>query len=432
MWLSLALLLFFWLLGSQWLFLAIVNLPFFIARRYLVRQKGAFSSFIIRLAIGATALSVATMIVAVAFITGFKYEIREKIFSFWGHVHITPYNVNTGTLITPDPISKNPLLEKQIAAMPQVREVVPFAVRPGIIQADQTMEGLQLKGVNNNYRLPKNVSLQGNFVSYADSSYSKDIVISQTTADRLKLKQGDEMQLYFLEPGSSPRIRRVTVAGIFHTGMAEVDKEYALCDMRLLQRINNWGPDQINGYQLTLTDEALSDTVANEIYARYLEPPLSISTMREIFPNIFSWLGFIEDVNERLILIIMAIVAVMNLAAALLILIVEQARMVGLLKAQGMTNGGMQQIFMYYAGLIAGIGILLGNVVALGICWLQQRFGFLQLSESTYYMRYAPVRLHWWQPVLINIATLVLCILCMWLPTLYIRRIQPARVLQFK
>ncbi|RYD57538.1 MAG: ABC transporter permease [Sphingobacteriales bacterium] len=397
-----------------------------------MRQKGAFSSFIIRLAIGATALSVATMIVAMAFITGFKYEIREKLFSFWGHIHITPYNVNMGTIITPDPISRNPVLEQKIKGHKEIKEMAPFAVRPAIIQANQVMEGLQLKGVDEQYHLPAGVGFKGKALSYADTAYSKQLLISQTTADRLNINIGDELKLYFLEPGTTfPRIRRMMVSGIYHTGMVEVDRDYAVCDLRLLQRINNWAPDQINGYQITVKNQALADTIARQLYDNYIEPPLSVSTMYDIFPNIFSWLQF-QDVNERIILIIMAIVAIMNLAAALLILIVEQSRLIGLLKAQGMANEDMRQIFLYYAALIAGIGIILGNAIALSIAFLQKKFGFITLSESTYYMRYAPVRIYWWQPVLIDVVTLVLCILCMWLPTLYIRRIQPAKVLQFK
>lgn len=397
-----------------------------------MRQKGAFSSFIIRLAIGATALSVATMIVAMAFITGFKYEIREKLFSFWGHIHITPYNVNMSTIITPDPISMDTVLERKVRAIPEVTQMVPFAVRPAIIQASQVMEGLQLKGVNSAYHLPSGVSFKGKDINYGDTAYSKQLIISQTTADRLNIDIGDELKLYFLEPGTTfPRIRKVQVSGIYHTGMVEVDRDYAICDLRLLQRINNWAPDQINGYQLTLSSQQLADTIAGQLYDNYIQPPLSVNTMYDIFPNIFSWLQF-QDINERIILVIMAIVAIMNLAAALLILIVEQSRLIGLLKAQGMGNEDMRQIFLYYAALIAGIGIVVGNVIALGIAFLQQKFGFITLSESTYYMRYAPVRLYWWQPVLIDLVTLVLCILCMWLPTLYIRRIQPAKVLQFK
>jgi lipoprotein-releasing system permease protein len=301
-----------------------------------------------------------------------------------------------------------------------------------IVNANKLMEGIQLKGVDAYYKFPVGIKLTGSTIDYSDTAYSKQVVLSQTTADRLSLSAGDDILLYFLEPGAAlPRVRKVKLAGIFHTGMEEVDKNYGICDIRMLQRINNWQPNEINGYQLALDNERFADTVASKIYYEYIQPPLTTYTMHDIFPNIFDWLN-LQDVNTRVIIIIMSIVAIINLAVALLILIVEHSRMVGLLKAQGMTVGKMIQVFLYHAGIIAALGIFFGNLLGLGICWLQQKTGFLQLSEATYYVKQVPVRLLWWQPLLIDIITLVLCILCMWLPALYIRRIQPARVLQFK
>ncbi len=398
----------------------------------MLRRKGAFSSFIIRLAILATALSVATMVISVAIITGFKYEIREKLFSFWGHVHITPFTPNVATIITPEPMQMEQRLENGVMSIPHVTGMAPFAIRPAIVNVNRMMEGIQLKGVNSRYHFPQSISLEGREIDYSDSSYSKEILLSQTTANRLNVHTGDVVQLYFLDPGSTfPRIRKLTVAGIFHTGMEEVDKHYGVCDLRLLQRINNWNADDINGYQVMLDNYKMSDTVSNTIFNKYLQPPLTTNTMKQIFPNIFDWLQ-LQDVNGQVILIIMAIVAVMNMAVVLLILIVEQARLVGLLKAQGMTNAGIQKIFLYYAGLIAGAGILLGNVIAFAVYWVQQKTGFLTLSEASYYVKQVPFRVLWWQPLAIDAATLLVCILCMWLPSLYIRRVQPVRVLQFK
>jgi len=221
------------------------------------------------------------------------------------------------------------------------------------------------------------------------------------------------------------------VAGLYHTGMDEVDKEFAICDIRLLQRINNWAPDNINGYQIDLDQPKLADSLSNKIFNDYLDAPLTTNTMRDIYPNIFDWLQ-LQDINAQIVLIIMAVVAVINLAVALLILIVEQARMTGLLAALGMKQKDMQQIFLYHAGLIASVGILAGNILGIGICLLQLKTGFLKLSEATYYMSQVPVRINWWYVLLIDASTLLVCILCMWLPSLYIRRIQPARVLQFK
>ena len=153
--------------------------------------------------------------------------------------------------------------------------------------------------------------------------------------------------------------------------------------------------------------------------------------MKERYPNIFDWLQ-LQDLNAQLVLIIMAIVAIINMAGTLLIVIVEQARLIGLLKALVMTQRGTQQIFLFHSGVIALAGILLGNLIGLSVYFLQKQTGFLKLTEATYYVSEVPVRLLWWHVAVIDIATLVLCLFCMWLPSLYIRRIQPAKVLQFK
>jgi lipoprotein-releasing system permease protein len=199
----------------------------------------------------------------------------------------------------------------------------------------------------------------------------------------------------------------------------------------LLQRINNWKADEINGYQIDLKNELVADSVAAQIFYNYLQQPLTANTMKDIYANIFDWLQ-LQDLNAELVIIIMAVVAIINLAVALLILIVEQARVVGLLKAMGMNETATRKIFLYYSAIIASFGIFVGNVLGLGICWLQQHFGFLKLNEATYYMSQVPVRINGWYVLAIDVATLLVCVLCMWLPSLYIRRIQPARVLQFK
>jgi lipoprotein-releasing system permease protein len=213
--------------------------------------------------------------------------------------------------------------------------------------------------------------------------------------------------------------------------MEDLDRNYALCDIRLLQRVNNWRPEQCSGYQLELDNEFFADTLADRIFQKYLKPPVTTYTIKDIYPNIYDWLD-LKDVNARIILMIMAIVAIINLATALVILIVEQSRMVALLKALGASYKTLQGIFLYHAAIIAGSGILLGNILALGLCYLQQKTGILKLSEETYFMKQAPVRPEAMPIIMVDVITLILCVLCMLLPTLYIRRIRPAQVLQFK
>ena len=408
-----------------------MNLSFFIARRYLAKQKGAFSSFIIKLAIVATALSVSVMIVAMAIVTGFNYAISEKLYSFMGHVHVVPFNETRSSSLTfSEPVFFDPALVRGIKNIPHVTAVSPFLEKPAIVQAKGEIEGLALKGVNKDYHFLSGITVSGKPIDFSDSAYSKQILLSQGTADRLDVNAGDTVQLDFMQAGI-PRIRRVRVAGLFHSGLEDVDKMYAVCDMRLLQRINNWSADSINGYQVDLDDPRYADTVAGFIHYNLTRPPLEAYTTGETYSYLFDWLGLV-NMNSRILLIIMSIVAIINMGAVLVILMVDRAKMIGLLKALGMPFEGTRNIFLGIAGLIGAIGILLGNLFAFTLCWLQIHFGFMKLPEKQYFMSTVPIRIIWWQVVAIDIVTLLLCIFCMWLPALYIRRIQPARVLQFK
>lgn len=322
--------LYFWLLYSN-----LLNLPFFIARRYLVKQKGTFSSFIIKLAIVATALSVAVMIVATAVVVGFKYSVTEKLFSFMGHVHVVPFDeTKSNSLSFSEPVYYNHALVDSIKKLQHVTAVAPFAERPVIVQAHGGMEGLTLKGVDKDYRFLEGITTSGRAIDYSDSSYSKQIMLSNTTADRLNVNIGDTVQLDFIENGA-PRIRRVKVCGLYHSGMEEVDKVFGVCDLRLLQRINNWSADSINGYQVDLTDPKYADSVANFIHYNLIKAPLEAYTTMDNYSNIFDWLQ-LQNINGVILLVIMAVVAIINMGAVLLILMVDRAMMIGLLKALGM------------------------------------------------------------------------------------------------
>jgi len=379
----------------------------------------------------ATALSVAVMIVAMAIVTGFSASISEKLFSFMGHVHVLPFDMTRGNTLTyTEPIYYDTALEAKMKSLEYVAAVWPFAERPVIVQAHGQMEGVVLKGVDSNYRFMKGITLTGDQIDYRDSAYSKQICLSATTANRLNINLGDTVQLDFIE-NEVPRIRRVRVCGIYHSGMEEVDKRFGVCDLRLLQRINNWSKDSINGFQLDLTDNAYADSVSAYLHYNVIKPPLESYTTMENYSSLFEWLA-LQKMSGAILLTIMAIVAIINMGAVLVILMVDRARMVGLLKALGMQFGTTRNIFLSIAALIGASGILLGNIIALAICWLQLRFGFLTLNEEVYYMHYVPIKINWLHIGVIDIVTLLLCVICMLLPVLYIRRIQPAKALQFK
>ena len=379
----------------------------------------------------ATALSVAVMIVAMAVVNGFNSAITEKLYSFMGHVHVVPYDMTkSNTLSYSEPVYNDPGLIEKMMKVPHVISVSPFVQRQIIIQANGGMEGEQLKGVDKNYRFLNGVSFTGKPIDYTDTPYSKQVILSKTTADKLNVNVGDTVQLDFIADGM-PRIRKVKVCGLYHTGLEDMDKYFGVCDIRLLQRINNWTADSINGYQVDLDNFKYADTVSSYIHYNIISAPLESYTTNENYSFIFDWLQ-LQGLNGIILLVIMAVVSVINMGAVLVILMVDRAAMIGLFKALGMAFNTTRNIFLGIAGLIGAAGILAGNLLGLTLCWLQLHFGFIKLPEDSYFMRYAPIKIIWWQVGLIDITTLVLCIFCMWLPALYIRRIQPAKVLQFK
>ncbi len=385
----------------------------------------------IKLAVLATMLSVTVMILALAISTGFQYIVKEKLYCFNGHVHVSYFDPTRSNTRTAPPIGLDPKLVADMRRLPHVAQVTPFAQRPVIVQSHGHMEGIGLKGVGAAYHFPAGITLAGSPISYPDSGYSRQVLLSERTAAKLDVHAGDTVQLQFIDESAVPRVRRVKVSGLYHSGMEEVDNNFALCDIRLLQRLNNWTADSINAYQLDLDNEAFADTVSNFIHYNLINAPLESNTTVENYPNIFDWLH-LQTTNSTVLLIIMAIVSVINIGAVLLILMVDRAAMVGLLKALGMPFTSTVSIFLSVGAIIGATGILLGNILALGLCWLQQHFGLITLPEETYYMKYAPVKVIWWHVVATDVVTLVLFVVCMWLPALYIRTIQPAKVLQFK
>jgi lipoprotein-releasing system permease protein len=213
--------------------------------------------------------------------------------------------------------------------------------------------------------------------------------------------------------------------------MEEIDNTFSFCDIRLLRRISNWDSNAINGYQISISDYSEADTVAEHIYQKYLDPPMSRTTMQELYPNIFNWLGLMNT-NAYIILAIMAIVAVINMATALLIFIMERTNMIGTLKALGMASQSMQKIFLYHAATVAFKGIFIGTVFGVGLCLLQYHTHFITMDESAYYMQYAPVKLIPWHVVLIDLGTMVFCTAIMLLPALMVKSISIVKALRFK
>ena len=413
-----------------------MDIALFIARRIAFNPQKSFSRFIIRLSVTATAVSVAAMIITLAFVNGFQETVSQKVFSFWGHVRLQQYEPGKALVAEETPLDKNDSIVNVLRAMPRVENIQTFATKSAVLQQQANIEGILFKGVEQNYNFNhlKNFLLEGGrWPDFTDSLYSRDIVISKPIAEQLEIKLNDSIKIYFIDAaGGRSNFRRLRVCGIYKTGIEEYDKLFALGDLRLIQRLNNWEANQIGGYEIFLHDYKAMDSVNQHILESDLLPQNWISkTVKEIYPNIFDWLG-IQDVNRDVIFIVMAIVAIINLVTCLLILVLERTRMVGILKAVGSSNITIQNIFLLHATYItlwgAGIGLLFG----VGICLLQQYTHFIRLDESAYYVSTAPVKIIWREVVAICMGTVGVCFLSLIIPTLLVRTVQPVKAIQFR
>lgn len=411
-----------------------MNLTLYIARKISKNKSASFSKFIIRLATIATALSVAIMIIAVAIVQGFKHTIEDKMYVFWGGVQINLFSSNPGNMTGMQVFSYDKDLVDQIKKHPGVKSIHPYVIKPVIIKSEATLEGIQLKGIDKSYDFStkKGIQFEGDKIDFTNPNYGQEIILSKTIANRLDKKIGDSLLITFFNPEqTTPSLRKLKLSGLYHTGMDEIDKSFGFADLRLLNKVSNNPPNDITGYQVELDDNSKDSILAKDIYQQYITPPLNTATVRNIYPQIQSWLD-IQDMNTKIILIIMAIIAVINLSTGLLIYILERTAMIGTLKALGMHDGKISLIFLYHASIIALKGIIIGTIIGVVICVIQQYFQIIKLDEANYYMSAAPISLSVINVLLIDLGTLIFCTLIMTIPSLMVRKISIVKALKFK
>jgi len=410
-----------------------LNLASFIAWRIAFNQKKSFSRFIIRLATVATVISVAVMIITFAFTSGFQQVISRKVFSFWGHIHVQHFEPDKAAIAEELPIRKNDTVVSLLRAHPEIVTVQPFGTKNAILKTSEAIEGVLFKGVEKDYAFSNIESFlqQGKWISFPDSGYSNQIWLSEYTAGQLKLKVNDDVIVYFIQPnGAAPRPRKLEIAGIYRSGIEEFDKLIAFGDLRLIQRLNDWAPDEIGGYELFLSDYNTMDSVSGQIFEQ-LPDLWNTRTTREIYPHIFDWLN-LQNQTIAIVISIMVVVAILNLVTCLIILVLERTRMVGILKALGSPDYTIQKVFLFHGAIITITGILIGNIAGVFLCWLQQRYGFIRLPEEMYYISTAAVNLEWWHIVAVDVGTFLVCFAALLIPTLVVHRIRPVKAIQFR
>jgi lipoprotein-releasing system permease protein len=420
----------------------LLNFPFYIAQRVAASGQKSFARLIIRIAIAAVALSIAVMIIASSLIKGFKSEISNKMFGFWGHIHIA--STQQTTTLEPKSISANPTFLQELKTLKNVPDteggkniskkgvlhVQTYAQKAGIIKTKDNFEGIVLKGVGKDFdwQFVEQSLIEGRRLQSCDTC--RDILISKSTAGRMKLKVGSKFVVHFVQDKEMQQ-RLFQVSGIYNTGLEEYDKKFALVDIKIIQDLLGWSSNEVAGFEVFIEDIGDLEIINNYIYKEVITNDLFSESVKKEQESIFNWLD-LQDVNEYIILGMMLIVSIINMVTALLILILERTNMIGLLKALGTKNWGIQQVFVYYGIIIIATGLFFGNVIGLSIAWLEKTYKFVKLPEADYYLSYAPIEFNIWYIIGLNVGTFIITTLFLLLPTLLVLSITPVKALHFK
>ncbi len=368
------------------------------------------------------------MIVAVAIVKGYQLEIRSKIIGFSTHIQVSHLDMNNSFETTP--LYRDSMTELLIHQHPQVTHLQPFAIKAGILKTPDEFAGVVLKGVDSvfDWSFINQHILEGHSLELVSDEVSQQILLSQQLASKLKLKVNDPVMLYIAQ--NPPRVRKFKVVGIYNTGLSDLDEVYAFVDMRQVQKLNSWHPLSISGYEIGVKDYSQL-TQTSESLLGILPYNYQMRTIRELYPQLFDWLGLL-DLNVWVIISLMVVVACINMITALLILIIERSNMIGILKAMGSTNRTVASVFVYMATYLIVWGMIIGNIAGVALCVSQQYFGWFKLSQDAYYLSEVPILLEWSDIALINAGSFVVCYLMLLLPARFVSRITPVKAIRFE
>ena len=409
----------------------------FIARRTARSGAGRSAGVMERIAVISVALSMAVMLVSIAVLMGFKREISRKMSGFAGHVLLT--DIRGIHRLDATPVRRTEHLESLIRSVPEFVSAAPYALKGGIVRTDDTVEGVTLKGVDAAYdwQAFRTWLVEGELPRIGDTIRTKDILLSRTLARRLRAAVGDKIEMLFVEAGELPRRDRFKVAGIYASGMDEMDRALVLTDLRNVQRLARWQPDEVSGYEIVTADLARARAFADALEERfYLDDSddtvnLAANNLQRLYPNVFDWLKA-HDVNTAVILVIMLVVSFFNMAASLLILVLGHTRTIGLLKTFGMRNGPLRRIFLYRAGFVALRGLAWGNAFGLGLFLLQATTHLIRLDPEGYMLSEVPVALEPWHWLVLNAGFLAAIVALLVAPASIVATIKPAESLRYE
>ena len=417
-----------------------MNFPLFIARRIYsdhIGDQQKVSKPAIRIAVAGVAIGLAVMIISVCVVLGFKHTIRDKVVGFGSHIQVANFYTRQSSAID-QPVAIGDSMMNVLKRTDGVKHVQRFAMKQGILKTDNDFLGVMFKGVGPEFDstfIHKSM-VEGSIPHFSDQQSTNRILISKDMASKLRVKAGDRIFAYFIGEGGV-RTRRFTISGVYQTNLAQYDKTTCFCDLYTARKLNAWTDDMVTGAELTVNDFKQLGTTANDIINRVNRTQdqygntFSSKTIRELSPQIFSWLDLL-DLNVWIILAIMTAVAVVTMISGLLIIILERTTMIGVLKALGARNSTVRHTFLWFAAFIIGKGLLIGDALALILILLQKLTGFAKLDPQTYYVDVVPVELDWTLIVALNIATMLIALFVLIAPSYLVSHIHPAKSMRYE
>ena len=414
-----------------------MNFPLYIAKRIYSDQgdKRKVSRPAIRIATIGVAIGLAVMIVTVSVVLGFKHTIRDKVVGFGSHIQV--HNIMNYNGSDPHPICANDSLMKAVGKLPGVAKAERFSMTQGILKTDEDFLGIAIKGIAEEYDttfLSQHL-IAGNITSFSDKTSKYKLLVSKMIADKMRLKVGDKVFGYFID-NQDVRTRKFTISGIYQTNMTRFDETLCFTDLHTANKLNGWTDNQATGIEVLVKDFEKVNETANQFIDNINRTSdeqgnsLTSETIYELYPQVFSWLELL-DINVWIILALMVCVAGFTMISGLLIIILERTQMIGILKALGAHNKTVRHTFLWFAAFIISQGLLIGDVIGIGLVVLQQQTGFIHLDPASYYVDTAPMELNIPIIVILNVATLLISVFVLIAPSYLVSHIQPVKAMQF-
>ena len=404
-----------------------MNLPDFIAKRTINSKTGQFSGSIYKIAISSIAIGLAIMSVALLILGGFQKTIKDKVYSFAGHMQVTKYTLSNS--FDESPISTETDFFKHHQDLDFIKHVQGVAYKAGLLKTEEAVEGVVIKGIGIDYDTVNFASnlVEGRFPDVNSEDYSTEIIISKEIAQLLRLDLGEKVIMYFVQ--NPPRYRQLEIVGIYETGLEDFDERMIIGDIRMIQRLNDWGKDQVGSFEVFINDN-VDEEEAESIVFDKVEVDQFVNLTSKKYPQYFEWLELLNQ-NVRLFLALILFVACFNMVAVIFILTMERTPMIGMLKSMGAQNKLIRNIFLMSGLRLTFKGLFWGNLIGLGASALQYFFHLIPLDQENYYMSFVPILWDFKMILGLNLLVLVVVLISLFLPVWFIARMKPIKAIRF-